>query len=468
MHWLCLYFHELPLEACFPGSLNLMCAVLDGARVVAANGPAQAAGIHPGLTLESAVALAPAVRLRQRNPGEERRQMQLRAGRALQFTALVSCSHEQALLLEIQGSERLFGGRARLLQEVRRAFLDARCHMACAPTPLGALCLARGGGADDASQDFRQQFSALPLPALPITEATLLRLQELGLQSVGDCLRLPRQGLRLRFRDLMDLLDRALGQVADPQSPYVPPLRFDERLDLPSPLATLPDLTSALGILLRRLETMLSDHAAAMEVMELHLAHEHRTPTVLSLRLIQPQSRCRDLVSLWREQLGAHRLPEAVHALRLVAPSLSTRTLEGATLFAGFREEKGDTRWIDRLRARLARRVWGLGQVADHRPEHAWRYREIDTPGVAVSGAEGRRPLWLLPAPERLTVTGGQVSYRGVSLQVQQWPERIEGGWWTRSQVHRDYFVADSRDGRRLWIFCDRISGFWFLHGVFS
>lgn len=469
MHWLCLYFHELSLEVCFPGSWDRRCAVIAGERVFAANGPAQAAGIHPGLTLESAVALAPDLTLRARRPEEEWRHLQRRAECGLRFTSFASLSHDQALLLEIQGSERLFGGRARLIEEVRHTFLGVRYQMASAPTPLGALCLARGGATTDADRDFRQQFSALPLTALPLSEATLSCLQELGLQSVGDCLKLPRQGLRLRFGGLLDLLDRALGHQADPQSPYRPPVRFDERMDLPFPVRATHDLMPTLEILLQRLEVMLLRHAAVTEGMELSLIHERRAPTVLSLRLTQPQARCRDLVSLWYEQLNAQRLPAAVHEVRLQAASLLTRPGEsGGVLFAGFKEEKGDTRWIDRLRARLAKRVWRLAQIADHRPEHAWCYRELGAAWSGVSQVEGQRPLWLLQAPERLTLDDGRVSYQGQPLQLHQWPERIEGGWWTRSPVSRDYFVAESKEGARLWVFCDRVSGFWFLHGVFS
>ena len=47
-------------------------------------------------------------------------------------------------------------------------------------------------------------------------------------------------------------------------------------------------------------------------------------------------------------------------------------------------------------------------------------------------------------------------------------PERIETGWWRGCDVQRDYFAATSSTGRRFWLFRDRRSGRWFVHGSFD
>jgi protein ImuB len=47
--------------------------------------------------------------------------------------------------------------------------------------------------------------------------------------------------------------------------------------------------------------------------------------------------------------------------------------------------------------------------------------------------------------------------------------ERIESGWWDDDNVRRDYFIARSPQGARLWIYRELGSGRrWFLHGVFA
>jgi protein ImuB len=46
--------------------------------------------------------------------------------------------------------------------------------------------------------------------------------------------------------------------------------------------------------------------------------------------------------------------------------------------------------------------------------------------------------------------------------------ERIETGWWDGFEVARDYFVATTAKGERLWIYRElRGSRGWFLHGLF-
>ena len=46
--------------------------------------------------------------------------------------------------------------------------------------------------------------------------------------------------------------------------------------------------------------------------------------------------------------------------------------------------------------------------------------------------------------------------------------ERIETGWWDGGEVSRDYFVAVSRVGSRLWVYRELDGGQqWYLHGFF-
>ena len=121
-------------------------------------------------------------------------------------------------------------------------------------------------------------------------------------------------------------------------------------------------------------------------------------------------------------------------------------------------------RLLDLLRARLGHEaVFGVLPVPEHRPERAWRIAE---PGGTTSlpvpwhTARPARPLWMLAEPQPLE------NWEGALVTG---PERIETGWWDGHDVRRDYYVALSRAGVRLWIFRERPPGQgWFLHGVFG
>ncbi len=79
----------------------------------------------------------------------------------------------------------------------------------------------------------------------------------------------------------------------------------------------------------------------------------------------------------------------------------------------------------------------------------------------------GCRPLWLLAEP-RLLDGLDWPQYEG-RLEIEDGPERIESGWWDGRDVRRDYYVARTTDGVRLWVFRERrTDGRWFMHGVFG
>jgi protein ImuB len=128
---------------------------------------------------------------------------------------------------------------------------------------------------------------------------------------------------------------------------------------------------------------------------------------------------------------------------------------------------------LERLRGRLGTNaVHGIVAVAEHRPELAW------SRSAARSGAASRRdgplspwarqrPLWLLPGPLPLSSAEAHRYYRGV-VELSSSAERIESGWWDGRDACRDYYAAVSSAGERLWIYRDRRSLDWFLHGLFG
>jgi protein ImuB len=47
--------------------------------------------------------------------------------------------------------------------------------------------------------------------------------------------------------------------------------------------------------------------------------------------------------------------------------------------------------------------------------------------------------------------------------------ERIESGWWDRRGIGRDYFIARTAEGSRVWIYRERAGRRrWYLHGYFG
>jgi protein ImuB len=53
-------------------------------------------------------------------------------------------------------------------------------------------------------------------------------------------------------------------------------------------------------------------------------------------------------------------------------------------------------------------------------------------------------------------------------LVLEEGPERIESGWWDGKGVARDYYIARRAQGARWWVFQERNTQAWYLHGVFA
>lgn len=476
--WLCLAFHRLPLEVFGPsGGQPVVVLESDGGgrRVVAGNTRALGAGVAPGLSANAALVLAPGLVLLERDPGAEARALCRLAAWAGQFSSRVSLEPPARLLVEIRGSLRLFGGLERLLDILagRLAATGHKARRAVAPTPRAALWLAMAHDEARVTAAARLPgaLAALPLACTGWPARTLQALEEMGATRVGDCLRLPRDGFarRLGSTRLADL-DRALGRLAEPRRTFRPPARYRGELALPAETLDRERLREAAGRLLAELEGFLVARQAGVERLRIGLHHAGGEATRLCLGLGAPTARAALMGELLAHRLERTRLPAPVVSLTLDGGRVTSHAGTGTGLFRGMAEDGPAAEEIralvDRLRARLGEEaVRGLCLLPEHRPEAAWRYAE---PGTAstLPGHEAR-PFWILERPAPLAVRQDRPWLDG-PLALLWGPERIETGWWDGRDAARDYYEAEGAAGARLWIYRDRRSGRWSLHGMFG
>jgi protein ImuB len=478
MQWLALYLPNLPLEVfargCHESEPFVVCAGEGRAqRVLIANETAAQCGVQPRMSLGAAHVLAQPLRVHPRDARAEQAALERLAAWAGQFTSAVSISTPATLLLEVQGSLTLFGGLQALCERIQTGIAGLGFHgvFAVAPTPLAATWLARAGKPECVTNAARLAGALAPLSlvCMDATTAQHETLHGMGVRTVGDCLRLPRAGLARRLgKEFVALLDRALGRAPDPRAFYNAPPRYQGSVVLPGSVEHSEGIVFALQRLLRELGGFLIARGAGVAALTLTLHHPKRALTRTELGLVAPTRDVEHLTTLWRERLARVELPAPVEEITLQAPQPVPLAQRAADFFAP-RHAQAEARaaLIERLRTRLgAGAVQGLAQVAEHRPERAWRYV---APGEAdENGGGNTRPLWLLASPLPLEERGGQPYFGGV-LALERDRERIESGWWDDDNVRRDYFIARSPQGARLWIYRELNSERrWFLHGVFA
>lgn len=466
MLWLAFHFHSLSLEvfsrgAAMPEPLAVVEKQGGRTRIVACNDAAEVCGVHLGMAAPAAQALADGLIVRKRDLSAEQESLSGLAVWAGRFTPSVSLEPPHGLLLEISTCLSLHRGLANLLKQARSGISEMgyAATMACAPTSRGAWLLAKAGIEKAVREPARLQglLATLSVALLDQSPAVVEGLEKVGARTLGECLRLPRGGVARRFgQALLDELDLALGRRPEARAFFVPPATFERSLELPAPVHDAEALLFAAHRLLPELEGFLTLRQAGVQELQLVCRHERRQNTVLKLGFAKPTRDAGRMQLLLRETLGRTRLAAAVHTLVLRAPLVLPLSASSADLFQKSREADGDL-LLDRLRIRLGQdAVYGIETATDHRPERAWR--PAGGPKRATD-SNRHRPLWLLPQPRpchdgRLKLTSG--------------PERIESGWWDGCDVARDYYVAEDRNGAQLWVYCDRASGEWYVHGVFA
>src|SRR6185436_5425816 len=228
---------------------------------------------------------------------------------ACQFTPRVSPEPPQELLLEVQGSLRMFGGFSAFQEKLAGALSELGFGFSCASaaTARAALWLSRGEG---------QSFDELPLE---VTRFDLGFFRSIGVRTVAELLRLPREGLARRCsEEVLRDLDRALGALPEPRTFYAPPPQFDAQLELPAPVAHAEGLLFGARRLLVQLEGLLSARHEGIRGFKLLLRHESGS-TVVEVGLASATRQAERLAQVLRERLANVSLAEPVETIRLEA-----------------------------------------------------------------------------------------------------------------------------------------------------
>ncbi|MFM0696876.1 DNA polymerase Y family protein [Paraburkholderia graminis] len=104
-------------------------------------------------------------------------------------------------------------------------------------------------------------------------------------------------------------------------------------------------------------------------------------------------------------------------------------------------------------------------QQASQQPPQQPPQASLNLPDSALPSQP--RPIWMLDKPLRLMMRDQRPIYRR-PLKMLTRTERIEAGWWDGDLVERDYYVAADDRGHMFWVYRERISGDWYLQGLFG
>ena len=412
----------------------------------------------------------------------------------LRFTPRVA-RLEEALVLEVSGSWRLFGGPQALLRELLATGPSPQVlpstHSARARSALVALALLRLKVRD--APPPQRVPDELPLSLLTAAAPHLPWLERSGCRTWGQLRALPRDAVVRRFgAALLDALDTAWGLRPEHYPWLALPEVFDQAIELPALAGTAPELMQTVLHLLEQLQLWLRARHRGVLAFELEWTLDLRRldgvalPPCqqLAVRTAQATQALDHLRRLTGEQLARTVLAAPASHLRL--RTLETAPWSGAS-HSFLPEDPPDGERLHELVERLSARL-GAGQVrvpvpvADWRPERMQRWEPAAHHLRALSRrartddaylAHGLYPCWLLSPPLRLQVRNHRPWYQG-PLRLVTRRQRVETGWWDAGgAVVRDYHIARNERAGLLWIYCEhgREPGappHWYLQGLYA
>jgi len=468
--WACVLLPHLALDGVLrrrpstDAPLVLVSGSAQARTLFAVNTPARAAGLYRGQRLTAAQALLSQFETVEYDPAAIEHWHRLLAAWAYRYSSdVVLFPH--AIVLEVSKSLGLFGPWPRFEAQLREDLtaLGFRHRIALAPGAQAAYVLAgiHDGLAVMTPDTLHRALAPIALRYARLLDDAGTSLAAMGIRTLGQLLRLPRDGLQRRFgAQLLAYLDRLTGTDPELMEAYRPSDTFDLRMEWTHEIEHVEALMFPLRRLIGDLAAYLAGRDGGVQRFVLELEHRSTAPTRVIIGLLAAEREAALLFECARGRLERQQLPQPVVAMRLLARELPPFVPAGRDLFD---TRPANAMPLDQLRERLRARlgehaIQHLRRTIDPRPEHA--QTTADNARLPETTETLPRPTWLFDRP---------IPLHGPSPTILAGPERLETGWWDGGDVRRDYYVVRTTQGQCAWVFCaPGEPGRWMLHGWFA
>lgn len=475
-----------------------------GLQIKAANPAAQKHGIACGMPLADARALYSDLIVENSTPEKDYERLKQLAIWHLRYSPLVAVHDPETIILDITGCDHLFGGEAQMLNHISKklAHFDCTARLAITSTIGSAWAAARYGSNNHpiiSSDQTKSFLKPLPVAALRLDDKTIRRLQQLGLHKIETLIEAPLAPLTTRFGvDLVNRLQQAIGERAEPLNPISPPPEYCLRHPFIEPVTQLDALEFTLTTLAEKMSLQLKSIKKGARQLEICLFRVDGHADRIAIGTSRLCHESAHILLLFQEKLS--QVGEELDAgFGYDLMTLSAYHVEplSDTQHTWHDAETKNTEAIDKLLDRFGNRfgpksIMQFHPIESHIPEHAFhrcrptlmkhqdRVQHTDTSAKP-------RPLLLLRPSEPITVLAEVPDGPPIRFQwrrkhhriiAAEGPERISPEWWqvhmNISQQSRDYYRVEDQDGYRFWLYRDGLHNReqdtprWFIHGLFS
>ncbi len=480
----------------------------------AANDIARRFGVRAGQTVAEARALVANLAIR----GVTKQAMRTALGRVAEVglafgptvaidpsdTSSGSETLPDSVWVDLTGTTHLHGGEEATLLELtsRVRELGHRVRGAIADGPRLARAAAMFGSAPESIVPVgggREVMQPLPLEALPLSSDRIVWLHRLGLWTVGDLTKLPREASASRLPP--GWFELAIGRDDAPLVAYEPPRAPTESIEWDDPVSSIEPLLFALSGLVSRLSARLEGRGEAVQSLELSAPYDRsiaelrnvspdESALFFRIDLPSPLSHKADLFRVLKSKLEHTELLAPVIGLSITAALLTHAPKSQLVLGGEAAENLTDPRAMAILLAEVSAEIGkdnvGVLELSSlHRPEARTRLvplhdvsrrAKVDVT-LEHTASDAEFPTRLLSKPIPLTTTPNRglvvsIDHQLFTVQNATQSMRFEDvEWWTPSPVCRDYMrvsLTSCSKNVQAWVFVDRRTGQSFLHGYFD
>ncbi|MBX7144571.1 MAG: DNA polymerase Y family protein [Oligoflexia bacterium] len=401
------------------------------------------------------------------------------------------------LILDLSGMQRLYNSEQSIVEKISARFarVGIKCRCALTATIGSAWALSRFAPSTQitiaAHTSLRTALATLPLAALRLPEQILSGLYLVGLKQIRDVLQLAPKELAARFGvETLRRIDQALGYVEERISAIPRPSIFKVCKRFEIPICGHAPLCLAVLCLFEELFAALlaKRHRAALfrivisgkrDSGDLFCDKRELSLTSATKSFKHLQSIIAPILEKWPLPAGATLIQ--VHAKRLEHASEEQRDFLQAHDLQQLLTQSSE--FLNCLSSAIGEN--NIRQIGYHEsfiPERSFEYAPLcrriaatyNTPIFTIN-----RPPQLLRKPEQITALAmlpdkapARIVWKGEELKILSavGPERIAPEWWQQYPEtvydEREYFRLQDQRGRWLWVFRERKSLFWFIHGL--
>ena len=317
----------------------------------------------------------------------------------------------------------------------------------------------------------------VPIHCLDLESQMRDLLEKLGINTVGQFVNLPAEGILKRFGPKANFLHKlAAGDIRLSLQPEKPQPAAVKRLVLEHPEVDIGRIMAVIQQLLQPLLDMLAKRGHCLTEVQIWFQFDRIGKHMERVRPAAPTLDARQVLELIRLRLQSlNTLSDGVVEITLVGKSVASAPKQLHLLdVRPKRDLVAANRSLARVRADLGDRAVVRARPREgHLPEGSFIWETFDT--LYAPKPSNRKTIHLIrrihdkPIPLRSHPgwkSDNQIpsNVRAEGAATVLGPYIISGGWWNRP-VYRNYYFAAAQTGELEWVYFDQMRKKWFLQG---